>query len=71
VTRWNVAIAISEHYSPRAITQLTFAIIAISGWIRLNVAFGRELDDYRTGDMEPPLRPALRRFEDLQPALRT
>ncbi|KJH79212.1 carboxymuconolactone decarboxylase family protein [Pseudomonas sp. KSR10] len=62
---------LAEHYSPRAITQLTFAIIAINGWNRLNVAFGREPDDYRTGDLQPRFTQALQRFEDLRPAPRT
>jgi alkylhydroperoxidase family enzyme len=62
---------LAEHYSPRTITQLTFAIIAINSWNRLNVAFGREPGDYRTGDLQPRFAQALQRFEDLRPAVRT
>lgn len=62
---------LTAHYSPRAITQLTFAIIAINSWNRLNVAFGREPEDYRTGDLLPRFVQALQRFEDLRPVVRT
>lgn len=62
---------LAKLYSPRAITQLTFAIIAINSWNRLNVAFGREPEDYRTGDLLPRFVQALQRFEDLRPVART
>jgi AhpD family alkylhydroperoxidase len=62
---------LTAHYSPRVITQLTFAIIAINGWNRLNVAFGREPDDYRAGDLQPRFAQALQRFDDLRPAAQT
>jgi AhpD family alkylhydroperoxidase len=62
---------LAEHYSPRAITQLTFAIIVINSWNRLNVAFAREPGNYRTGDLQPRFAQALQRFDDLRPAVRT
>ncbi|MCQ4326395.1 carboxymuconolactone decarboxylase family protein [Stutzerimonas stutzeri] len=57
---------LAEHFSPRAITRLTFAIIVINGWNRLNIAFGREPGQYRSGDLDAALGHALERFADLR-----
>lgn len=41
-----------QHYPPRTILQLTFAIIAINGWNRMSVAFGRHVGVYQPGDLD-------------------
>ncbi|KGK83122.1 carboxymuconolactone decarboxylase family protein [Pseudomonas stutzeri] len=58
---------LTAHFSPRAITRLTFAIIAINSWNRLNVAFGQEPGQYRSGDLKGAMNRALERFADLRP----
>lgn len=50
---------LSEHYSTKAILQLTFGIIAINGWNRLSLAFGRNTGTYQPGDLDPFLTQAL------------
>jgi len=57
---------LTEHFSPRAITRLTFALVAINSWNRLNVAFGREPGRYRPGDLDGAMKHALERFADLR-----
>ncbi len=59
---------LAAHFSPRALTRLTFAIITINSWNRLSVAFGREPGDYRPGDLAGAMKRALERFADLRPA---
>jgi len=49
-----------------AITRLTFALVAINSWNRLNVAFGREPGQYRPGDLDVAMKHALERFADLR-----
>ena len=58
---------LAAHFSPRAITRLTFAIIAINSWNRLNVAFGQEPGQYRSGDLKGAMNRALERFAELRP----
>lgn len=58
---------LAAHFSPRAITRLTFAIITINSWNRLNVAFGQEPGQYRSGDLKGAMNRALERFADLRP----
>ena len=41
-----------QHYPPRTILQITFAIVAINGWNRLSVAFGRDVGAYQPGDLD-------------------
>lgn len=57
---------LAEHFSPRAITRLTFAVVVINSWNRLSIAFGREPGRYRPGDLDAPMRQALERFADLR-----
>ncbi|WP_312373271.1 hypothetical protein [Stutzerimonas nitrititolerans] len=56
----------TEHFSPRAITRLTFALVAINSWNRLNVAFGREPGQYRPGDLAGAMKHVPERFADLR-----
>ncbi|WP_256681172.1 carboxymuconolactone decarboxylase family protein [Pseudomonas sp. IC_126] len=56
---------LTEHFSPRVITRLTFALIVINSWNRLSVAFGREPGQYRPGDLDGAMKRALERFADL------
>ena len=57
---------LTEHFSPRAITRLTFAVVVINSWNRLSVAFGREPGQYQPGDLDKPMGRALERFADLR-----
>ena len=57
---------LTEHFSPRAITRLTFAVVVINSWNRLSVAFGREPGHYRPGDLDKAMAHALERFADLR-----
>ena len=57
---------LAEHFSPRTITRLTFAVVVINSWNRLSIAFGREPGRYRPGDLDAPMRQALERFADLR-----
>ncbi|TGG91704.1 carboxymuconolactone decarboxylase family protein [Natronospirillum operosum] len=54
--------ALTQHYSPQTILQLTFAIVAINGWNRLSVAFGRDTGTYQPGDLDGFLAQALARL---------
>lgn len=56
---------LAEHFSPRAITRLTFVVV-ISSWDRLSVVFGREPARYRPGDIDKAMKHALERFADLR-----
>lgn len=51
--------ALARHYPAQDITRITFTIIAINGWNRLNVAFGMPAGTYQPGQHEERLRGAL------------
>jgi len=51
--------ALVQHYPPQTILQLTFAIVAVNGWNRLSVAFGRDTGTYQPGDLDDYLTQAL------------
>lgn len=51
--------ALTQHYSPQTILQITFALVAINSWNRLSVAFGRDTGVYQPGDLDDFLTQAL------------
>lgn len=51
--------AMEAHFDNAAILRLTFAIVAINGWNRLSVAFGKRTGQYRPGDLDATLTRAL------------
>ncbi len=42
-----------EHFSPEDLAQLTFRVVAINGWNRLNVAFRTPAGTYQPGQAAP------------------
>lgn len=53
---------LARHYPKKDITRITFTVIAINGWNRLNVAFGMPAGNYRPGQHEERLLGALRKL---------
>jgi AhpD family alkylhydroperoxidase len=46
--------AAREHFTEEELVNLTIAVIATSGWNRLNIAFRPEVGDYRPGMFDEP-----------------
>ncbi len=59
---------LARHYPEKDITRITFTIIAINGWNRLNVAFGMPAGNYQPGEHEERLINALERLTGTSPA---
>ncbi|MCC5859066.1 MAG: carboxymuconolactone decarboxylase family protein [Ectothiorhodospiraceae bacterium] len=54
--------ALARHFPEKDMTRITFTIIAINGWNRLNVAFGMPAGSYQPGQHEQRLLGALRKL---------
>lgn len=54
--------ALTRHFDPRQIVRITFAIVAINGWNRLSVAFGREVGSYTPGDLDSIFSASLKKL---------
>ncbi len=54
--------ALARHFPEKDIFRITFTIIAINGWNRLNVAYGMPAGTYRPGQHEQRLLSALRKL---------
>lgn len=54
--------ALALHFDKKQMVLITLAVVAINGWNRMSIAFGRKVGSYAPGDLTPVFARALEKL---------